>query len=342
MSNANYVSTPAELSAFAIEKRIQAKWENTWLKRSPLAACLADKDEIYKGVTINGTKAIVPVQHAAVSGPTTGNIGIARASQIPTAFPTFDALGGFTQAEYEFTQIERSLTVDQNEIMRGSNGARGNLLEGKTNQFMNTLASLMYDMCSGSANGSATALAGQDYILSATNVYGNIDATANAHWRALIDATGGTNNLASMGKMYDLLCQEASDFGDDETANGPDLITMSNVVGGPNVYGNFRELLNPAGRFEFKDFKVKYGISNIQWLGAKVVQESRGIGGAASTGRVRYFNTSSWFWVGNKLPKALSTQRIIGSSANETRYMLWACWGCKNRRFNGMQTVLAG
>lgn len=342
MSNPNYTSTAVDLTAFAIEKSLQSKWENTWLKRSPIYACLVDKNSINKGATVKGTKAIVPINFAPVSGPTTANIGIARANQIPTSFPTFDALAGFTQAEYEFTQIERSLTFDQNEIVRGSNGARGNLLEGKTQQFMNTLQSLMCDMVSGSANSSATVLAGQDYILSASNVYGGIDASSAAHWRALVDATGGTNNLAAMGKMYDLLCQEATDLGDGETENGPDLITMTNVVGGPNVYGNFRELLNPAGRFVFEDFKVKYGINAINWNGAKVVQENRGVGGAANTGRVRYFNTSSFFWLGHKVPQALDKVRIIGSSAYEVRYMLWACFGCKNRRLNGVQTILAG
>lgn len=337
MSNPNYQTS--DYTAFAIEQVLKRDWEFQVTAACPILACIKDRGLNWrKGYEVQGLAALVPLVFTDISTLTSGNAGIADANEIPTSFPTFDATEGFTHARFEYTHFGRSLTIKESErvVAGGTNGARGNLIDGKIKQFMGKMASIMADQVSGAANGSRTTLGGVDYAIATNNTYGGIDRTqsGNAYFRGNVDATGGTVSFVPINNAYDGILRHANEEGDTEA---PDLMLLSNPAGGVNLYGRFRELIAPSERFTHEDFKVKFGIANYNYMGMKAVMENRGTGG-----QVKILTTSTWVFGGQEIPRELLAQRIIGSDAEERRFVQWAFVGCKQPRRNIRLTGFTG
>lgn len=325
MPNPGYV--PTDYTAFAIEQVLSRDWEFQYTAALPLVACIKDRELGYKkGFSVEGTKALVPIVHSGITGFTTGTAGIADNAQIPAAWPTFDGTEGFSQAAFEYTHMERSMVTTDSDRVIAKNGARGDIIDGKVKQLMYGFTNIQADWLSGTANGSRVALGGIDYAIATNNTYGGIDRTSapNAYFRGIVDATGGTLGFSVVNNAFDQIKRNANEVGD---ISSPDLLLLTFVGGGVNLYGRFRELIAPSQRIVDQNFRAKYGFENFEYLGMKCVMETRG-----AAGQIKLLDTSKWVYGGYEIPKEHEPTRIPGSTAVERRFSWWGFIGCKQPR----------
>jgi hypothetical protein len=336
--NTNYTVTDGgDKAATSAEKRLKKEWEPQITRRIPLLACIKDsKFHFRKGYKVEGNKALVPIVYTGVTALTTSNLGVTDANEIGSAWPTWDATEGFTNAEYQFSHFRRPMTFKNSEEMLAmsapSLAQRGNVKEGKIQQLMYTFKSLMGDMIEGESNTSSrTKLMGLAYGINTANSPGNIDQSDanNAWWRGNKEAIGGSISLPVIDRHMDNI-ERYSGYDDavDSEGNNVDLLMLSYAEGGVNVYGSLRSQIAPAERLNNIEFKAKYGIETYMYRGAKCVQGSR-----MPSGTVFGISTSAFFYGGDDSPKKIGpSQRILGSDAFEDMYTLWAFIGAC--RFN--------
>ena len=329
MANTNYTG----LSAAAAELVVNRDWTNQVTGACAILACIKDRALGFnKGFTISGLKAITPLIHAMASGVTAGNIGVADANEVPSAWPTYVGTAGLTQAEFEFTHLRVAMSLKNSEQVLGRNGVRADLLEGKTKQMMATFADSIATMIEGNSNNaSRTSLLGLAYANATANVVGNIDQSTYSYWQAQVQTGIGPITLPIIDNAYDNICRFANGSGE---TYAPDLLLLANPAGSAvNVYGRVRGLIAPAERVVNADFQGKYGFQNFQYLGMKCVQSSRM---AAGTGHM--LTTKAWFFGGQDTPKLLDIQRIPGSDALDYMWNQWVCLLTNQIRVNAKLT----
>lgn len=332
--NANY--TVSGYSAFGVEQVLKRDWTNQLTGACALLACIKDRDLNWKkGYEVDKTGILVPILYDDISGLTTSNIGVADASEVPSAWPTWDATTGFTHARYEWTHFRRPMTILDSESKLAMGGARGDLMQGKTDQLMAKFKALASDQIEGESNASSrTKLLGLNYAVNTANTVGGIDQSSDTWWRGGVNSAVGTLSLPVIDNAYDSILRYANMAGD---MSAPDLLMLSFNGSNTNVYGKMRSLIAPAERFEHADFKAKYGIANFVYMGMKCVQSQRMVANSAMI-----LSTASWFYAGNEYPKAGMVQRIPGSDVIEHMYTMWCAVGCNEIRRNYKLLAITG
>lgn len=320
-------------TAFAIESSLTKRWKNQTLFAVPILASIKDRDMKYNtGFRIEGTKAIIPVIMTDIAAFNTGTAGVADADQIPTAWPQYDATEGFSQAAYEYTHMRRAMTITESERRLLMGGARGNLLEGKTTQLMEKFNTVKGVQIIGSAAGSRTTIQGVEHVIATANTVGGIDQSTNEVWRGRVTSVGGALGRSHIDTMFDGL----SIF---PGVSAPDMLSLSydKASGGVNVFGAVRNFIDDNERYFHKDFQVKYGIVNFDYMGMKCVKENRQTAGTAFM-----LCTDTFFYSGSDKPTLHHRGPIQGSDAEEFVYTEWVCFGCDEPRRNGRLTGITG
>jgi len=330
MGNANYGGFDAsndwaKNAAFAIEKQLTTRWTHAQAQVHPLLAVLKRNGLNWnKGSDVSGLKMLKPV---VVAGPTTAAAGVTDANELNAM--TYNSTANFTQAEAEFAHYRNNFTLRDSERQLLEGGARGNILQGKTEQLEEDFKSVMQGHLSGSGAGTRSALMGILQPLSTSNTVGGISQTSYANWRSNVTTSVGTLTLQGVATMIDTIAS----FGP-----GPDLLICSAPASGFNSYGKMRLLIENAVVYnDPNNALVKAGVASFSYMGMAIVKDHR-----MATGNMAFLDTRTWYWRGYDAPKLVRKDGIQATDATEFVFNFWGSIACFNPKHNGLFTGVTG
>lgn len=315
--NSSYVVT--NYTAFAVEKAVAKEWTAIYTQNHPLLIALADSGTNFNtGFSVQGfSKIIIPVLGDDLTNPA---VGVADASEL-----TADTLGitnGFSQAAYEIAHYRAHQTYRESEMQLAVNGQRGDILQGKTKQVIESFKKVWSTDVASATDGSRTKVMGLRYALSTSNSPGGISQTTDTSWAANVKTSAGTFGLSLIDDQVDAINAKGR--------SAPDLI-LASVTASGNMFGKIRTAIGPTAErlVNVKDGFAKYGLQDIEYLGAKVVNDSRG-----TTGEILVLSTSTWYVLMPKAPKAHGMQRKEGTDSYYQTWTLWSSLGTSDPACN--------
>lgn len=309
--NSNYAV--ATYTAFAVEKAVAKEWTSIYTQNHPLLIALADKGTNFNtGFTVQGnTKIIIPILGDDLTTPAAG---VTDANELTA--DTLSVSNGFSQAAYEIAHYRANQTYRESELMLAANGARGDFLGGKSKQVIESFKNRWSTDASSATVDSRSKVMGVRYALSTSNTVGGISQTTDTNWAANVKTSAGTFGLSLIDDQVDLINSKGR--------GSADLILASVVAGSGNMFGKIRTAIGPTAErlVNVKDGFGRYGLQDIEYLGAKVVNDSRG-----TAGEILVLSTATWFVMMPKAPKAHGMERVQGTDAYHQTWTLWSTIG---------------
>lgn len=315
--NSNYAV--ATYTAFAVEQSLSKNWSQIWTQGHPLLRVISDKATNFNtGFDVQGNnKVILPV----VGDDLTNAVaGVADANEL-----TADTVGitnGFSQAAYEITHYRGHFRLRESEAKLAKGGSRGNIVQGKVDQLLESFKNRWSTDAAGSAVDSRTAVMGMRYALSTSNTVGGISQSTDTNWAATVTASAGTFALT--------LIDNAKDTIDGYGRHTADIVLASNT-GGTNTYGKIRTAIGPAAErlVNVKDGTAKYGLTNIEYLGTMVTLNNRG-----ASGEILVLSSDSWYVLMAKKPTMHPMIKLPGTDAYEQSATMWSCLAVSDPQSN--------
>jgi len=329
--------------AIAIEMRAEAIWQAQIARLNPLLAVLYEDGTNWNknsGVDANGTAMLLPILYDTVPGLTTANYGKLDSQQVPTSYPNYLIIDGFTQARYEWTYTEAPYVVTPSEMQKLKNGKFGNLEEGKLQAFTIKHAKITDDWLNGNQASAQNQLQGLQHLLSTTNTVGGINqaSAANDWWRCQSSAVNGALTETVVQNMYDNIGLITSALGQPFQ---PDILLLGNTSGAAvNAFNKVRNFMAPNQRIINAKMKQSYGIIAFEYMDMLCMQNQKmplGVTGVATSTEMWMLCSKTFYWQGAKKPKFVR-DRINGTMAEEVVASAFQCLGCNMIAANGRGT----
>lgn len=339
MSNPRYNLDGPLKTAISLDALLMSSWQDQWVTATPLLAMIHSKGERngnfnrMGSYSIKGNLLTIPIAFDIFPNYGVGNAGFSDADEIPSSWPAdrWHRPENLTQAEYNWTELSLFMPWSDRDTTLNNVANRASFMDAAMRGAVNKFRENMGTMVEGAFSDTRNTLMGIGFAVAATNVVGGINQASTPLWQSRVQAfAGGVVSLSAISNMADALARNAAQDG---TPMGPDLILCANVEGGFNTYNKLRDQILPAERYEHGDFSVRYGIKSFVYAGMTAAQSHRIAGGS-----VYLLDTSSFMWAGDKVPKRLENQRILGSSAQEYAWMLRCAFMCSSPRRNGRLT----
>jgi hypothetical protein len=322
LSNANYQG----YAIFAAEQSLARQFKLMWSEAHPLQAILKEgKGRFNKGIRTEGFKMIIPLNFEP---PTIPAQGVSDANEFTPLVPT--ATNGFTQAEYEYTHYRGAFWLRNSEQRLLKNGARGNILEGKTNQLKEDFKRQISTDYASATAASRTKVLGLRHVTSAANTVGGIDQAAQAWWRGRVRTGAGPFMLDLLDEQYDGIVAQGR--------AKPDLV-LASYSPSVNVFQKIRSAIAPAERIVNAGDTAKYGFVNFQYLTMMVAMDNRL--GTAAPGSAMVLSTDTWYIGGDETPRAAEVIRIPGTSVDEFYWDWWVATGTNDPGSNALITGIS-
>lgn len=324
MANPNFSGA----AAFAVEKVVKRDFKHVWSSAHPLLAVLSSRKARNVG-TINGLRLILPVAFQDATTPADGQSDAAAFTPI-----TPYATNGFTQAQYEFSYYRHAFYLAPHEKQLLMNGYRGNILEGKTKQSMESFKNAISADLAGNLTSQRENVLGLRFALSTANTVGNIDQSANAWWRAERVTGAGPFDLKVIDNMYDTIRAKGRSV--------PDLLLLSSNAT-VNVFGMMRDQVAVLQRITSTSNETNFGFADFTYLGMRCVLDNR-LGAALGTdGGAMMLSSDSWYQrgLGENIQPELDKTRLQGTGAQEFYLDLWLALGCDDIASNGYITGIS-
>lgn len=324
MANPNFLGA----AAFAVEKVVKRDFKHVWSSAHPLLATLSKRKARNIG-TISGLRLILPVAFQDATTPADGQSD-ANAFTPITPYVT----NGFTQAQYEFSYYRHAFYLTPHEKQLLMNGYRGNILEGKTKQSMESFRNAISDDLAGNVTSQRENVLGLRFALATANTVGNIDQSANAWWRAERVTGAGPFDLKVIDNMYDTIRAKGRSV--------PDLLLLSNNSS-VNVFGMMRDQVAVLQRITSTANDTNFGFADFSYLGMRCVLDNR-LGAALSTdGGAMMLSTDTWYQRGlqDNIQPELDKDRLAGTGSQEFYFDLWLALGCDDIASNGYITGIS-
>lgn len=319
--NSNY--TVAGYSAFAVEKAVAKDWHTIWTSAHPLLIAMADKGTNFnQNFDLgNGTAMLIAVNGDNMTTPAAG---VADASELTG--DTISATNGFSQANYYIAHYRAHVSYRASEQFMAENGSRGNILDGKKKQVLESFKEVWSTDAASSTVDSRTKIMGYRYALSTSNSPGGISQSTDTQWAAKVKTSAGTFGLNLIDDQVDNITAEGR--------GAPDLI-LAGLSGASNMFGKIRTAIGPTAErlVNPNGMPVKYGLTAIQYLGATVILDNR-----AATGEINVLTTDSWYVYMPKTPKVSQMYIKDGTDSHVQSYTLFTSLGCGDCALNATIT----
>ena len=317
-----------DFSAIAIEQLVADEWEDVQMVNLPLLAALKDGELNWNnGFTVRRPDILIPVAYENVDGMTTSTLGKSRSELIPTSWPSYSELPGFTDAKFPIAILEWSIPITKIDRDLLKNGERGNKITGMIRAVMGKWARTKSAMMSGNANASDKVLLGIPYALSASNTIGGIAQSTNSWWQALVKSGVSTLLESTVRSDVNELALKARNS--QGKGSAPDLLMLDNIDGGFDVYGKVESFVTDKERYFHSDWFLKWGITGYSYKNMKCVMNPWGAGGT-----YWMLNTGTWYYLGEDDPSADEEIRLPGSSTRDRTWTEPCCLGVGNPRLN--------
>lgn len=314
-------ATYAGLAAFAIEKTVKRDWSMIWTAAHPYYRAMDMAGTNFnKGFGISGLKMILSIMGDDLTYPADG---VTDANELVAM--DVNTTNGFSQAAYEFSHYRANYTIKESESALAAGGQRGDILEGKKKQFLESFKKAISVDVASTTIGSRDVTQGIRHVLATSNTVGGISQSTDTQWAAQVTTGYGPFALEAAEEKIDAI--NALDRFE------PDLALASYSASGTNVYARYRSAIAPAERYENKDFRTKYGLKNFMHQGLMVVMDNR-----IAAGELLILATKSWFVYLQRKPRLHPLQRIDNTDAYEQVGTLWTANGCCDPASNARVT----
>jgi hypothetical protein len=309
------------LAAFAIEQTVERDWSMVWTRAHPLFRVLdMNQSHFNRGFGVAGLKMLLSINGGDLDNPADGVTDTNETSEM-----TLNTTGGFSQAAYNFSHYRANYVIKESEATLAANGSRGDILEGKKKQFLESFKKAISDDAASTVADARENVLGIRQVLSTSNTVGGISQTTDPDWAAQVTTTYGPWALEAAEEKIDAI--EA------QGRQEPDIALAAYSSSGTNVYARYRSSIAPAERYENKDFKAKYGLKNFMHMGVMVVMDNR-----IPAGELLVLSTGSWYCYFQRKPKLHPLQRLGKTDAYEQVGTLWCALGCNDPASNGRVT----
>lgn len=315
--NATYTG----LAAFTIEQTIQRDWSLVWVSAYPFLKILdMDKSNFNRGFSVSGLKMLLSVMGDDLTNPAEGVLDNAETTPM-----TANTTNGFSQFAFNFAHYRGNYTITESEATLAANGGRGDLLEGKKIQFLNSFKTKLSTHVAGSAIDARNSVLGMGQPLSTSNTVGGISQSTDTLIAAQVLTGYGPFSLSAIDVIADsigALDRKEADMVFAAHGNGSTT----------NVYAKIRDQIGPSERFEnTNDFAVKYGIKSMVYGGLPIIRDNRITGGT-----LRVIASKSWYAYFPKKPKLLPLKQIDLTDAFNQMGTMWAALGTNDPACNGL------
>lgn len=319
MANPNYQA----LVAFVAEKSLSKKMHLIWSAANPLlAVVMSNQANFNRGFTIEGHKALLPINFAEQTNPADG---VSDANELTPEAPY--ATSGFTQAAYEYSHYRRAMYLrDSEKRLIAGQGVRANIIESKTSQLMESFKLAVVNDMMGTGNSSREAVMGLQYALSTVNSPGGISQATYPVWAAGRRTGAGPFHLGLVDNEFDRI--SALDRGK------ADLLLLSYTANN-NVYGKMRDSIAPSQLLTNPGTRAKYGFVSFEYLEMMCAQDNRL--GNALPGSFSMLRSGGWYaGASAPTPKLAGTDRLPGTDADEYMFNWWLMLGTNDPATNSL------
>lgn len=309
---------------FEAERSITKKFNAIWSKAHPLLAALNGRRDRFRKFGGDGAKLILPINFS----DQTTNVAEGRADADAFTARTPESTVGFDQAVYEYSFYDDAFYVTFAEKRLIENG-RGNFMEGKVNQLMESFKNAVSGDLAGATNAQRANVLGLRYLMSTSNSPGAISQTTYPVWAANVTAW----NAPFDWDPIDASLNAVKAKGRSEV----DLI-LASYASTNDVYGKMKKSILPAMRVQSTEDTVKYGVDNFRYEGRTVLMDNHL--GSAVAGTIMLLSTDTFYWSGDATPKLVGQgdKRIEGTPSYEFFYGYWACLACDDPACNAYVT----
>lgn len=336
MGNTNFPYGPgSDNRAVATEFVRTRDWTAQVARLNPLLAAFKDK---HGSIVKRGDAEIMqqqgaifathPLLYDELNALTESNYGRSPLDQQVVANPTVHYPQGVTHARFRLGYFETAIGITPEEKRILENGKNGNIMKAKEQTFMIKHAKLFDDMLMGSSNASETRLLGLQHLLSTSNTVGEINQSTYSWWRANV-AAGSSTTLPETDIVNMIQSIEQV-----TTAQGqpyrPDMMLLSNLPGGFNVYGKVWGWINAQRRFTDANMKKNYGHATFSFMGIDCFQNTK-VGG-----QVWALCTDCLYFLGDETPKdqikpngPTMTEAMVYSTFNQLTINMCAAQGAR-------------
>lgn len=328
MSNPNYAHAaggytgqPA-YTATSTEYSLRKKWGQIWFRAIPLLAMIHNGEANWNREDFrNGNALLLPIIHSDAS--TTAD-GVTDANELTPITPY--AISGMTQAMYNIAHYRHAMYPRASE-KRLNNNTRANLLDGATQQLMDSFKDEQADDLLSANADSRSAMLGVQQVLSTSNTVGGIDQSSTTNWQSKVSTAVGAFTVDLIDEKMDAV---------DPRGGVTDMIMLANSEStGLNLFSKLRNALAPAERLVNIKFKANYGINSIVYRDATCVSENR-----LTSGVIVGLHSQSWYHVGDTKPNLDHEIPLQGTDAREHFYNMFVGVGCdhpaRNWRLTGV------
>lgn len=294
----------------ASEIVISREWESIYLRKTPLLAMIkSGKANWNKPGLRKGNLLLLPVLTAAAS---TAPAGVAIADEFTPITPY--ATNGLTQAQYNIAHYRQAFYVKDSEKQLNDN-AKANMMEGRLMQMMGDFRTLINSHLVSASADSNTRILGTQYAIATANTVGNIDQATYTDWQGNVTTSAGAFSLDLLDAGIDAVNAKEGTI---------DLITLA-FSSSNNLWNKLISQLGSAARLVNTEFSAKFGFNNVVYRDATCVMDP-----SLTAGVIQGFDTKSWYYAGDTVPKLKGIDRIIGTDAEEHFYNMWAGVGTNN------------
>ena len=329
MATGNTTYTTANGAAFAVEKTLKRDFKLLWDTAHPLTALLQNGGNFNKGGQIKGLKLILPVQFQDRTTPVDGS----AANNLTALTP--EANVGDTQVAYNFSRYHGAFWLDPDEIKLLMNGERGDLLQARKKQIMQSYRKALAGDLQGNSLDARANVIGLRYLLSTSNSPGGItQGGANTYWDALVNTSATTFSIAHVDDDKDAIAREGR--------STPDLLLMSSNST-VNITGKMRDNVAPLQRIVSNDSKlVKFGFDSFVYRGMECVQDPDLGAALSTTGGYQMLSTDSFYWMGDPKDMSVKVRDLVGTGAVEYYHESWVCLACDDVAVNAYRNAYTG
>lgn len=307
--------TTSSLTAFSIETVLRRNFKQQWMTKSPLLGRIFDnKTNVNKSAMSSGKTGNIMILPVVLGDSAIPARGVTRAGQLTPA--TAAVSDGFTQAAYNYAAYE-GFVLDTQTDKRTNNNMRGNFLEAKIQQEIDSMIKLIStDVCSANIDAN-NAMLGIQQVCSTSNVVGGINQSTDTVWASNLFSSYGNFNL-------DLIDAGGTAVRANEGKTDLILISRSSTN---DLYQKFLASLGSAQRITSDSTTAKFGWDSIIYAGADVVLDPY-----LTAGVIVGLDTSDWYYNGDEMPRQLPTQRLGLTTVDETAFSLIGALGCISPR----------
>ena len=315
--------------AMVVEQTVKARAQKIWMTANPLLATLRRKSPTNWNsdkVQIVGSKLLIPIMFGQGSSAAAG---VADANELtPDAF---EVTQDFTHAEYEFSHYRRQITYRNSEMTLVQGGGVRIDLDQKVDQLIGNFETVIENGFVGNSNGSRTTVMGLRYLLSTSNTVGNISQGTYPNWQAGVQTNVGQFSLDPFNAEIDRI-----------NALGrcrPDII-MCSYSAANNVFGRFRDAIQPGQVLQTQDNSVNYGFESFTYMGRDVVQWLK-LGNVLAGSAMVLSSSSFYINMLSDAPQKMPNTVIPGTDSTTDMYTWWWCHGNADPACNSIITGIA-